>query len=231
MPVNGLQQHYLRPLLLPESVAIVGASERAGSIGRVVFENVIRGAFTGRLHAVNPRHREVMGHKSWANLKAIGGPLDLAIIAVPPEAVRDVLDDGGHAGLRAAIVLSHPPDGNAEQQRKWTRDIANFAARRGVRLVGPGAFGLVRGDIGLNASITDAPVARGGLALIAQSGAMCTAMLDFAATRGIGFSTVISLGAAADIGFGEMLDCMLIDRETDGILLYIESVGAARPFL
>ena len=181
MSANGLQQHYLRPLLLPRGVALVGASERPGSLGRIVLENALRGEFAGELHAVNPRHREVLGRKSWPSLSAIGAPVDLAIIAAPSHAIRDVLDDGAAAGLRAAIVLSYPPAGDAAQQRKWTRDIAKLAARRGIRLVGPGAFGLVRSDIGLNASITDVPVLRGRLALIAQSGAVCTAMLDFAA--------------------------------------------------
>ena len=141
MSANGLQQHYLRPLLLPRGVALVGASERPASLGRIVFENALSGAFAGDLYAVNPGHREVFGRKSWPRISTIGETIDLAIIAAPSRAIRDVLDDGADAGVLAAILLSDPPAGDATQQRKWTRDIAQFAARRGIRLVGPGAFG------------------------------------------------------------------------------------------
>jgi acetyltransferase len=231
MSANGLQQHALRPLLLPRGVALVGASERPGSLGRIVFENALQAAFAGDLYAVNPRHREVLGRKSWPKISAIGLPVDLAVIAAPAQAIRDVLDDAATTRVDAAILLTDPPAGDTAQQRKWTRDIAQFAARRGIRLVGPGAFGLVRTDISLNASITDVPALRGRLALVAQSGAVCTAMLDFAAPLHIGFSTVLSLGAGVDINFGEMLDCLLLDEETDSILLYVESVREARRFV
>lgn len=231
MSGNGLQQHSLRPLLLPRAIALVGASERPGALGRIVLENALQGEFLGELHAVNPRHREVLGRKCWPTIAAIGVPIDLALVATPSQAIRGVLDDAAASGVRAAILLSDPPPGDVTQQRKWTRDIAQLAMRRGIRLVGPGAFGLVRSDIGLNASITDIPVLRGRLALVAQSGAVCTAMLDFAAPLHIGFSTVMSLGGGVDINFGELLDVLLLDGETDGILLYVESVRDARRFL
>lgn len=230
MPAITLH-HYLRPLVTPASVALVGASERPGSVGRIVLENVLGSPYTGELHAVNPGHRKVLGRKCYPSLSAIGKPVDLAVIVAPPKSLRDILEDGAKARLRAAIVLTDPPASDPAAQRRWTRDIAQCAAKRGIRLVGPGAFGIIRTDIGLNASTTDVPVAPGRLALVAQSGAVCTAMLDFAAPMGIGFSTVVSLGAGIDINFGEMLDCLLLDPATDGILLYVESVRDARRFL
>ena len=230
MPANAVQQHHLRPLLLPRAVAVVGASQREGALGRTVFQNALRGAFAQHVHAVNPRHREVLGRKSWRSLAAIGEPIDLALVATPADMAGDVLDDCGAAQVKSAIVFADPPPGSGDAQA-WLADLRQRAVRHGLRLLGPGAFGLVRSDIGLNASISDAPVQAGRVALVAQSGAVCTAMLDFAAPLRIGFSTVVSLGAAIDVDFGELLDFLLLDEGTDSILLYVETVRDARRFL
>ena len=128
-------------------------------------------------------------------------------------------------------MLSFPDTGDPTVGKAWRREVAAIAKKRGVRLVGPGAFGVVRTDIGLNATYCAPTALPGRLALVAQSGAVCTAMLDFAAPMQIGFSTVISLGGGLDIGFGELLDALVQDPVTDGILLYVESVGDARAFL
>src|SRR5512139_1616320 len=223
--------HYLRPLLTPSSVALVGASERSDSLGRIVFENLLSESFQGEIFAVNPSHKKLFGHKSHASIAAIGKPIDLAVIATPANAAHDVIADVPKGRLKGAILLTDPPAGDINVARRWTREVAGLAMRRGIRLVGPGAFGLIRTDIGLNASFSDVPVVPGRLALVAQSGAVCTAMLDFAAPMGIGFSSVISLGAGVDINFGELLDALLLDPGTDGILLYVESVRDARRFL
>jgi acetyltransferase len=231
LSTNGLLHHYLRALVMPRSIALVGATERTASLGRRVCENLLAGAFAGDVHLVNPGHREVLGRKSWPGVSAIGAPVDLAVITVAPDAVRDVLEDAAKADLRVAILVSDWPPGSIAQQRKWAREIAQLAARHAIRLIGPGAFGIVRPGIGLNASITDVPVRHGGLALVAQSGAVATAMLDFAAPLRIGFSIVLSIGGGADLDFGELLDCLLLDQDTDGILLYVESVRNARRFV
>jgi acetyltransferase len=223
--------HYLRPLLTPSSVALIGASDRPDSLGRIVFENILADQFHGEMFPVNPSHRKVLGQKSWRSVAAIGKMVDLAIIAAPPSATHDIIAALPKGRLHAAILLTDPPAGDINAARRWTREVATLAQRRGVRLVGPGAFGLIRTDIGLNASFSDVPVLPGRLALIAQSGAVCTAMLDFAAPMGIGFSSVISLGAGIDINFGELLDALLLDNGTDGILLYVETVRDARRFL
>ncbi len=222
--------HYLRPLLMPTSVALVGASERPGSLGRIVYENLLDGDFQGALHAVNARHGRILGRKAFASISAIPGPVDLVLITVPCAQVPRVLDDAARAGVKAAIVLSPPPE-NEGDARRWLRDLLATARRRHVRLLGPHAFGVMRPQIGLNATLGAARAHAGRLALIAQSGAMCTAMLDFATPAGIGFSTVVALGGGLDIGFGELLDAVLLDSETDGILLYVETVRDARGFL
>ncbi len=223
-------QHYLRPLLVPTSVAVVGATNRAGSIGRVLIENLLEGRFTGDLHFVNPHHRRVLGRRCFASLRDIGSPVELALICVPCAAVTSVLDEGARAGVKAAVLHSSPPI-DADEARRWERDVMATARKRRIRLLGPHAFGVIRTDIGLNASTGAAVAHPGRLALIAQSGAVCTAMLNFAAPLGIGFSSVVAVGAACDVGVGELLDAIVRDPGTDGILLYVESVRDARRFL
>ena len=223
-------QHYLHPLLVPKSVALVGASDRIGSLGHSVFENLRAGGFKGDIYAVNPRHRRVSGQRSYASVAAIGKPIDLAVITAPaaslPELIGDMKTD-----VRAAVVMSTPNATDAAAARAWRRDVLAAARKRNIRLVGPGAFGVIRTDVGLNATFGTTPTLSGRLALVSQSGAVCTAMLDFAAPMHIGFSSVISLGGAIDVSFGELLDALVQDPMTDGILLYVESVGDARAFL
>ncbi|HVN36527.1 MAG TPA: GNAT family N-acetyltransferase [Casimicrobiaceae bacterium] len=221
---------FLRPLLNPASVALVGASSRPGSIGRIVMENLLEGDFRGTLFAVNPSHRRVLGQRSYPSLSAIGSPIDLALIAVPCLAVRDVLDQGASVGAKTAVVFSAPPESPGDA-RRWQKEILAVASERGIRLIGPDSYGVIRTSVGLNATVGTGAARQGRLALIAQSGAVCAAMLAFAATTGIGFSTVVALGDGIDVGFGELLDSALSDPETDGILVYAETLGDARRFL
>ena len=223
--------HYLRPLLKPASIALVGASERPGSLGRVVMSNVLDAGFAGDFFPVSATRRKVLGKRAWASLEAVKKPVELVVIAVPCDAVPAVLEDAARAKARAAIVMTAAPAGDPALARRWTRDLAALARKLRIRIVGPGAFGVVRTDLGLNATFSDQPVLPGRLALLAQSGAVCTAMLDFARPGGIGFSTVMSVGGELDVGFGELLDALVVDGATDGILLYVEHVGNARAFL
>jgi acetyltransferase len=223
-------RHYLRPLVCPQSVALVGASERPGSLGRTVLENLLDGAYKGEIVVINPNHRKVLGQRAYPTLSAVGRAIDLAVIATPPGSVVRVLEDAG-ASLASAVLMTASGASNLADAVAWSRRIAAVARRHKVRLVGPGALGVIRTDIGLNATFCAPAALPGRLALIAQSGAVSTAMLDFAAPLGIGFSTVISLGGGIDVGFGELLDYLVIDPATDGILLYVEDAGDARAFV
>jgi acetyltransferase len=218
-------------LLKPASVALVGASERPGSVGRTVYENMLVGGYQGPVYAVNPAHRNVLGRPCFASLAAIKAPVDLAIIATPHTTVADVLATAAVASVKVAVVMTAPPTVHTPASRAWCRDVARAAKGSRVRVVGPGALGIIRPDIGLNATYCAPSAVPGRLALIAQSGAVATAVLDFATPLGIGFSTVISIGGGIDVGFGELLDLILVDPLTDGILLYVEDVGEARSFV
>ena len=221
-------QHHLRPLLQPDSIALVGASERVDSLGRIVYERLLSSDYRGQIYPVNPAHREVLGRRAWPSLAAIGAPIDLVLIAAPPHAVVGVVASARAA--KVAVIMTAPAGGEAESAA-WSRDIRDAAKRAGVRVLGPGALGVIRPSAGLDATWCAPTAVPGRLALIAQSGAVATAMLDFATPLRIGFSAVISVGGAIDIGFGELLDLLMLDPQTDGILVHLETIGDARPFL
>ena len=222
--------HYLRPLLAPDSVALVGASERPGSPGRVVYENMLAGEFKGELYAVNPGHAKVLGRPAYASLAAIGRPVDLAVICAPPAAVPGILKcERGR--LRAAAILSGAPMATAADYRRWRRELVANARASGVRILGPASFGVIRASQGLNATLGAATALPGRLTLLSQSGAIVGALLDFARSAGIGFASVAALGAASDVDISELLEFALADAETEGIVLYIETVPDARRFM
>ena len=222
--------NYLRTLLMPASVALVGASGKPGSMGRIVLENLVAGGFQGALYLVNPKHRRVLARRAYASLTSIPQPVELVLIATPTAAVADVLDAAARAGAKSAVILSAPPD-DASAAMRWQASLAAISAARNIRVLGPHSFGVIRTGIGLNATLGATVASSGRLALIAQSGAVCAAMLDFATSVNIGFSTVVALGGAVDVGIGELLDALVVDPDTDGILLYAESIGDARRFL
>ena len=222
--------HYLRPLLAPDSVALVGASERPGSPGRVVYQNMLAGEFKGALYAVNPGHAKVLGRPAYASLAAIGRPIDLAVICAPPAAVPNVLKCE-RGLLRAAAILSGTPMATPTDDRRWRRELVANARASGVRILGPASFGVIRTSQGLNATLGAATALPGRLALLSQSGAMVGALLDFARSAGIGFASVAALGAGSDVDISELLEFALADIETEGIVLYIETVPDARRFM
>lgn len=226
-----MAEHYLTHLLSPRSVAIIGATERPGALGRYVFENMRRAPFQGKLYPVNPRHSNVLGEKCYGSVAALPEVPDLIVIATPANTVTDLIHDAGVAGVRNAVVLSGGFAEIGEEGRLRAKHVKAELDRYGIRMIGPNGVGIMRPSIGLNATFASAAARAGPLALISQSGAVCTAILDWAATTEIGFSSVISLGGALDLDFGELLDYLVYDNETRSILLYIEGVRDARSFI
>ena len=230
MALSSAPTHYLAPLLAPRSVAVVGASSRPGSLGRTAYENLLAGGFQGELFAVNPGHSTVLGQKAYASLTAIGRPIDLAVICAPFAAVPGILDLG-RGQLRGAAILTDAPSGDAAAYREWRRDLTQRARRAEVRVLGPASFGVVRTSLGLNATVGAVAALPGRLSLISQSGAVAMALLDFARTAGIGFASVVAFGTGSDVETSELLEFALTDPETDGIVLYLETVKDARRFM
>ncbi len=222
----------LESLFQPGSVAIIGASDRQGSIGSVVLANLKRGGFKGPLWAVNKRHGSVDGEAAWPDVGSLPHAPDLAVICTPAATVPGLIEELGRKGTRAAIVLSAglkelagPGEGTLEQ--------AMLAAAKPhlLRVLGPNCIGALVPGIGLNASFAPGNGQPGKIAFVTQSGALATAMLDWANGRGIGFSHFISLGDSADVDFGDVLDYLASDAGTRAILMYAESIPAGRKFM
>lgn len=228
---SAMRRHYLDPVFAPRSIAVVGASERVGSVGAAVLGNLLQGNFKGEIFAVNPKHERVQGKLSLPSVEHIGKPVDLAVIATPAAAVPGIIRQCGEVGVRGAVILSAGFAEAGGDGARLQREVLADARRYGLRLVGPNCLGILRPGIGLNATFSKNVASPGNLALVSQSGALCTAILDWAATRAMGFSSVIALGDAADLDFGDVLDYLALDPETSSILVYVEGVRYARAFM
>ena len=224
-------RHYLQPLLAPCGIALVGATERPGALGHIVWRNLVSAQPKGRLYPVNPKHTAVGGRRAYARLIDLPEKPDLAVIVTPARTVAAIVRDAGHAGIKAAAVLSSGFAEAGDEGKALQTELLEAARTGGVRLLGPNCLGLMRSDIGLNASFARTYAHPGKLALVSQSGALCGAILEWANSSHVGFSSVVSLGGAADVDFGEVLDFLAADSSTDAILLYIEGIRDARGFL
>lgn len=218
-------------LFTPGSVAVFGASESDGSIGGMVFRNLLAGGFKGQCYAINPKYEEVAGEPCYATLAALDKQIDLALIATPAERVPAILDQCAGHGVKVAVVYSAGFAEHGERGLALQEKMVEAARRNGIRVLGPNCHGVMRPQHGLNASLGEDLPRRGNVALVSQSGAICTAMIDWSEPRKLGFSAVVSLGAAADVDFGDVLDYLALDPQTHCILLYVEGIRNARHFM
>ena len=231
MASNLLDRHYLTPLFEPESVAIIGASTRPGAIGAVLIDNMLAAQFRGSLYAVNPKQTSIKGVPCFPGIDKVPQRVDLAVIATPPETVPRLIAQCGLAGVRSVVVITAGFSEVGPEGARLDRELLENARRHRVRVIGPNCLGVMRPGIGLNATFARGNALPGSLGLVSQSGALCTAMLDWATPNKIGFSSVVSLGGSRDIDFGEIIDYLVNDPKTEHILLYIEGVRDARRFL
>jgi len=227
----ALPHHYLQPLLAPRSVALVGATEREGALGRIVYRNLLEAKLKGTLYPVNPKHETIFGRQAYARLADLPDKVDLAVVVTPARTVPQIVREAGAAGARAAVVLTSGFAETGAAGKALQDELVQAARAGGVRVLGPNSLGLMRTDTGLNATFARGNALAGGLALVSQSGAICSAILDWATRSGIGFSSVVSLGGAADIDFGEVLDYLVGDMATEAILMYVEGIHEARRFV
>lgn len=215
----------LDSLFDPASVAVIGASDRPRSVGATVWRNLRAGRFAGPVRAVNRRLRELDGERVYARVAELPEAPELAVICTPPATVPGLIAELGERGTRAAVVMT------AGLDRELKQAMLDAARPHLLRILGPNCIGLLTPRLGLNASFAHVDALPGELALVSQSGALMTAMLDWSRANGIGFSHFVSLGEGADVDFGDMLDFLASDARTRAILLYIESVSAPRKFM
>jgi len=226
-----MSRHYLHPLFTPRSVAVFGVSEKENSVAGTLFRNLRKSGFSGQVFPVNPKHEEIYGERCFGYASELPEIPDLALIATPAPTVAQVMEECGARGIRHAVVLSAGFREVGAKGAALEETVQAVARKHDIRFIGPNCLGIQRPSIGLNATFSQGATLAGDLALVSQSGALCTSMLDWAEANGIGFSSVISTGASADLDFGEILDYLAYDSATKGILLYIEGIRDARGFM
>ncbi|MFG0262687.1 MAG: GNAT family N-acetyltransferase [Novipirellula sp. JB048] len=226
----------LSKIFTPASIAIIGASNRDGSVGQRVLRNVIEGQFQGPLYPVNANHAQLLGYRCFPSLAelplAAGEVVDLAIICTPAASVPEVIEQCGEAGIRGVVILSAGFREIGSEGERIEAEVRAAAARfDGMRILGPNSLGVMSPSHGLNASFAVDSVTPGRVAFISQSGALGASVLDWAAKEGIGFSHFVSVGNMLDIGVADLIDYFAMDRWTDSIILYVESISHARQFM
>ena len=221
--------HYLSGLIKPRSIAVIGASENQTSLGGTVLKNLFEGDFRGSVFPVNPAYAELFGHPGFESVEQLPETPDLALIATPADVTADIIQQCGRKGIRHAVILSAGSDEYLENEHN--AGLIAVANEAGVRLLGPNSLGVIRTDIGLNASTGRCMVRRGDLAFVSQSGAICSATIDWAETAGVGFSSIISTGSGKTVETWEILDYLVKDEQTKGILIHFEHMTNTREWI
>ncbi len=223
--------HPLDVFFSPQTVAVIGATERPGSVGRTIFWNLITNPFGGTVFPINPKRPQVLGVKAYPDIASLPEPVDLAVIVTPAETVPDVVAECGRAGARGAIVISAGFKELGAQGAELERRVLAEARKARMRIIGPNCLGVMCPVSGLDATFAATMARAGSIGFVSQSGALCTAVLDWSLRAMVGFSAFVSIGSMADVGWGDLIDYLGDDPRTRSIILYMESIGDARAFL
>lgn len=226
-----MDRHYsLEAFFRPASVAVVGASATAGSVGSILMRNLLQNPFGGVVYPINPKRKAIHGVHCYPSLMDTPEAVDLAVIATPAAAVPVAIEQCAARGVPAAIVISAGFSELGAEGRALEMKIRDIAFGK-MRIVGPNCLGIIHPSSGLNASFASSMAKSGRVALLSQSGAICTSILDWARERNIGFSSFVSVGTMLDVDFADLIDYFSDDAATRSIVLYMESVGDVRKFV
>ncbi len=221
----------LDAIFFPKSVAVIGATDRVGSVGRTIVWNLISSPFNGTVYPVNPTKNSILGIRAYPSVEDIPEQVDLAVIVTPAKTVPKLVEDAVKAGVRGFIVISAGFKETGPEGVKLEQEILATIRKHNVRLVGPNCLGVMSPISGLNATFAAGQANPGNVAFISQSGALCTAVLDWSYREKVGFSAFVSIGSMLDVGWGDLIDYLGNDEHTHSIVIYMESVGDARSFL
>ncbi|MEZ4518047.1 MAG: bifunctional acetate--CoA ligase family protein/GNAT family N-acetyltransferase [Chloroflexota bacterium] len=221
----------LQILFQPSSVAVIGATEREGSVGRTIVWNLISSTFGGTIYPVNPTRNSILGIKAYPSISAIPDDVDLAVIVTPAKTVPGIIQECVDNGVQAAIVISAGFKETGEEGLALEKEIMKIAKTGNMRIVGPNCLGVMNPITGLNATFASGIARPGSVGFISQSGALLTAILDWSYREHVGFSAFVSVGSMLDVGWGDLIYYLGDDPNTKSIVLYMESIGDARSFL
>lgn len=221
----------LERMFNPKVVALIGATDKEGSVGLALLKNLLKNNGDREIYPVNPNRESVLGIKCYPSIKDVPEHVDLAVIATPAKTVPKIVEECGEAGVEGVVIVSAGFRETGEEGRKLEEEIKRIKERYGLRVLGPNCLGFIRPPIGLNSTFLLKDPEPGQIAFISQSGALGSAILDWAVSAHIGFSMFISLGSMVDIDFGDLIDFLGQDPYTRSILIYMESVGNAKKFM
>ena len=225
------QRHPLNAIFAPKSIAVVGATEKAGSVGRTLLWNLISNPFGGIVFPVNAQRASVLGIKAYPNLAALPQPVELAVIATPAPTVPGIIAECVEAGVKGAIILSAGFKESGTAGAQLEQQILEQARQGKLRIIGPNCLGVMCPLTGLNATFASTMARPGHVGFISQSGALCTAVLDWSLDANVGFSAFLSIGSMVDVDWGDLIDYLGGDPQTTCIVIYLETIGDARSFL
>ncbi len=224
-------EHYLKPLFSPKSVAVFGASESLDSIGQLVFSNILQSGFQGTLYPINPNCSKVQNYKAYSSISQINTAVELAVITSPLHTLPSIIKECGEHKIKVAIIIADSISTIDETSKILEQAVINNARQYNIRIIGPNCLGIMRPEIGFNATFHKGSANAGSLAFVSQSGALFTAILDWAKNNDVGFSSVVSIGFSIDLDLGDILDFLISDIKTKSILLYIENISNVRSFM
>jgi acetyltransferase len=229
--VLGYERQQLEAIFRPETVAVIGATDRPGSVGRTIMWNLVSSPFGGTVFPVNSRRPNVLGIKAYPSVSEVPAKVDLAVIVAPAPAVPEIIGECVEAGVVGAIIISAGFRETGPEGVELERRVLEEARRGRMRIVGPNCLGVMKPPSGFNATFAGAIARPGNVALLSQSGALLTAILDQSFMENVGFSALVSVGSMMDVGWGDLIYYLGDDPQTKSIIIYMESVGDARSFL
>ena len=221
----------IKPILSPKSIAVIGASRRSGAVGNRIVKNILESGFKGPIYPINPKADKIHGLKCYPSVLKVEGDVDLAVVAVPARIVPEVVEEAGVKGVKGLIVISAGFREIGEEGAKLEKEVLTLCRKYGMRMVGPNCLGVINTSVPMNTTFASSQPIPGSIAFLSQSGALCTAVIDWAPKEGLGFSVIVSLGNSADLNVVDFIEALREDENTRVIACYIEGISEGDRFV